>query len=516
MRTLDFVLYHALLFSSCAERLTARKSLLVIMSDELTKLTAAELAQLISACKISPVEVMEAHLSRAEELNPRLNAIVTFATDALERAREAEQLVMRGEAGGALHGVPVTIKDTIETAGLRTTSGSLLRADYIPARDASSVRRLKGAGAIVFGKTNVSEMALTYESDNPVFGCTNNPHDLSRTPGGSSGGEAAAVSACLSPLGLGSDLAGSIRIPAHFCGITGLKPTAGLIPVDGHFPACEGASALGVSVGPLARSVSDLELMFDALTTADGQSGNNFQDAQHKGASEREANRKALSGMRIAWFVDDGVAPVTEETRHAVEAAASAFSEFGCAIVDEHPPGVKQGFALWLKLFQGATADYVRSVYQHREGEAGAGVRAVIKSNASASQIAFEEALRERNHLRDQLLQWMGATPLIIAPVGSVPAFAHGTRKVFIGEGNARASPGAEEWTNVFRAFSFSQTFNVYGLPAVVVPVSRSEENLPIGVQIIGRPFEEKLVLAAARLLEEAFGGWQPPPALFH
>ncbi|MBA2339816.1 MAG: amidase [Pyrinomonadaceae bacterium] len=482
------------------------------MSDELTKLTAGELAQLIRARQISPVEVVQAHLDYAEKFNPLLNAIVTFAPDAMERARAAEQQVMRGEALGTLHGVPLTIKDTIETAGLLTTSGSRVRARFIPQRDASSVARLKRAGAIIFGKTNVSEMALTYESDNPVFGRSNNPHDVARTPGGSSGGCAAAVGACLSPAGLGSDLVGSIRVPAHFCGIAGLKPTAGVIPIDGHFPACEGAFALGASIGPLARRVRDLKLIFDALMQADERGRVITSDARQRHAEDHAAFEKELQGSRIGWYVEDGVAPVTKDTRRAIEMAARAFGEAGCVVVSERPPGIEQGFELCLRLFQGATADYVRAVYLNREEEAGAAARAVMKSKAVASQINYERALGERNVWRARLLEWMQTTPLIIAPVGSVPAFAHGTRKVFVEDESGKRARD-EEAMSVFRAFSFSQTFNVYGLPVAVVPVLRSEENLPIGVQIIGRPFEEQLVLAAARVVEEAFGGWQPPPA---
>ncbi|MBD0326454.1 MAG: amidase, partial [Pyrinomonadaceae bacterium] len=178
-------------------------------------------------------------------MNPSLNAVVTLAPDALEHARVAEEALMRGAVKGALHGVPVTVKDTIDTEGLRTTCGSLLRAENVPATDATAVARLKAAGAIVLGKTNTAEMALTYEADNAVFGRTNNPHDARRTSGGSSGGEAAAISAHLSPAGLGSDLMGSIRVPAHFCGIAGLKPTTGRVPSVGHTPPATGALSLG-------------------------------------------------------------------------------------------------------------------------------------------------------------------------------------------------------------------------------------------------------------------------------
>src|SRR6185436_19273018 len=195
-----------------------------------------EMASLIRAKQASPVEVMAAHLEQIERLNPDLNALVTLAPDALERARLAEADVMKGDEIGALHGVPLTIKDTIATAGVRTTSGSRLRQNYVPSEDAPAVKRLKAAGAIILGKTNTPEMAIPYETDNPLFGRTSNPYDRRLTCGGSSGGEAAAIAACMSPAGLGSDLSGSIRVPAHFCGIVGLRPTSGQISMQGHFP----------------------------------------------------------------------------------------------------------------------------------------------------------------------------------------------------------------------------------------------------------------------------------------
>src|SRR6266545_1597231 len=234
------------------------------MTDLCTRSTI-KLAELIREQKVSPVEVLQACLRRIEEINPQLNAIVTIAPDALEKAKEAETAIKRGEGLGPLHGVPLTIKDTIETAGLRTTSGSAMRAGFIPKRDAPAVARLKDAGAIVLGKTNAAEMAMDYTADNPVFGRTNNPYDLALTPGGSSGGEGAAIASCMSPAGIGSDLAGSIRIPAHFCGIVGLKPTVGRIPSTGQFPPATGPYSLGAVIGPMASSVNDLRLLFNVL-----------------------------------------------------------------------------------------------------------------------------------------------------------------------------------------------------------------------------------------------------------
>src|SRR5215813_947305 len=229
------------------------------MNTDIAYQSLGTIARLIKTREVSPVEVVEAHLEQISRLNPGLNAIVTIAPDVMERAKTAED--------GPLHGVPVTIKDTIETAGLLTTSGSKLRANYVPSTDAPAVARLKAAGAIILGKTNVAEMAMDYTADNPVFGRTIHPLNPALTPGGSSGGEAVAIATCMSPGGIGSDLAGSVRIPAHFCGICGLKPTTGRVPGEGQFPPSTGPYGLGAVIGPMARNVADLRLLFHALIT---------------------------------------------------------------------------------------------------------------------------------------------------------------------------------------------------------------------------------------------------------
>src|SRR6201989_282499 len=242
------------------------------MNDELTKLSAARAAELIRGGELSPVELAGAYLRRIESLNPQLNAIVTLAPDVLKRARKAEEAAVRGDSLGPLHGIPLTVKDTIDVRGVRTARGTRLESGRVPDEDAPAVARLRAAGAIILGKTNCAELALDYTSENQVFGRTNNPYDLARSPGGSSGGCAAAVAACLTSASLGSDLAGSIRIPAHFCGVAGLKPTAGRVPGQGHAPPLEGPHALGSSFGPLARSVEDLELLFGVLADDNAQS----------------------------------------------------------------------------------------------------------------------------------------------------------------------------------------------------------------------------------------------------
>lgn len=444
------------------------------------KMDLSRIAELIQRREVSPVEVVEAHLERIARLNPALNAIVTLAPDVMERAREAEAAVMRGEVVGALHGVPLTIKDTIETAGLRTTSGSKMRSDYVPQVDAPAVARLKAAGAIILGKSNAAEMAMDYTADNPVFGRTNHPlnHDL--TPGGSSGGEAVAISTYMSPGGLGSDLAGSVRIPAHFCGICALKPTTGRVPGELQFPPSIGPYSLGAVIGPLARNIGDLRLLFAAL------SKDPFERVSHD-----------LRGVRAAWYTDDGVAPVTDETARAVVAAAHALNDAGLIVEEQRPPHVERGNELWLKVFSRASVVQLRGLYKGREGEGGSFVSWRLGTADATPAPALDEYIAgwmERDRLREELVQWMETTPIIIAPVGATPAYPHDTLKVTV--------HGTTFGT--FKAFSYAQTFSVFNLPVVTVPAGKSNDGLPIGVQIAGPPFAEEMILAAAEIVENA------------
>lgn len=452
---------------------------------DLVEHSLTRLAQLIQSREVLPVEVAEAHLAQISKLNPQLNAVVTVAPDLLDRARAAEAAIILGENVGPLHGIPVTIKDTIETAGLRSTSGSSTRADFIPTRDASAVARLKAAGAIILGKTNPAEMAMDYTGDNPVFGRTNNPHDHSLTPGGSSAGEAVAIATCMSAGGIGSDLAGSIRIPSHFCGISGLKPTTGRIPGDGQFPPSIGPYSLGAVIGPMARSVTDLRLLLQVLT-------------------DSQSSAIELRGLRVVWYTDDGVTPVTSETRNAVKDAARALGDFGLEVEEERPPHVERGYDLWLKLFSRASVVQLRQVYSGHKDGAGSFVRwrlATADDTPSSTLDEYISAWMERDRLRLELLDWLKTTPLILAPVGATPAYAHDTLKVTVDDTTL----------GVFKAFSYSQTFNVFDLPVVTVPVSKTADGLPIGVQIIGPPLAEELVLSAAAVVERALGGWKKP-----
>ena len=437
-----------------------------------------EIVEAIKKREVSPVEVAQMHLERIAQLNPSLNAVVTMAPDVMELARVAEAAMMRRETLGALHGVPVTIKDTIETAGLRTTSGSTIRADYVPAIDAPAVARLRKAGAIVLGKTNAAEMAMDYNADNPVFGRTNHQLDPKLTPGGSSGGEAVAIATGMSPGGIGSDLAGSIRIPAHFCGIAGLKPTTGRVPGEGQFPPSTGPYALGAAIGPMARTVADLRLLFRVL-------------------SEDHGSQVNLKGLRAAWYRDDGIVPVTDDTARAVQAAARALEDEGFVTEERLPPHVERGNELWLKLFSRASVVQLRKAYAGREHEGGGFVSWRLATAEQIPPPTLDEYIAgwmERDRLREELLRWMETTPIIFAPVGSTPAFEHDTLKVTV----------RGETFGTFRAFTYAQTFNLFDLPAVTVPAGRSANGLPIGVQIVGRPNEEEWVLEVAEIVEAA------------
>src|ERR1043165_783152 len=430
-----------------------------------------ELAELIRKREVSAVEVVEAHLERISSLNPALNAIVTLNPRVIEDARSA---------AGELCGLPITVKDTIETAALRTTSGSRLRADYVPERDAPAVARLKAAGTVVLAKTNAAEMAMDYNADNPVFGRTVHPLDAKLTPGGSSGGEAVAIATHMSPGGLGSDLAGSIRIPAHFCGVCGLKPTTGRVPGEGQFPPSSGPYSLGAVIGPLARRVADLRLLFRAV------------------GDVRPVEGDLRKGLRFAWYGDDGIVPVTDETARAVKNAATALSDAGLIGEERRPPHVERGNELWLKLFSRASVVQLRQAYAGREDEGGSFVSWRLRTADDTPAPTLDEYIAnwmERDRLREELLRWMQTIPLIIAPVGATPAYEHNTLKVTV-KGSTMGT---------FRAFSYAQAFSVFDLPVVTVPVGRSPAGLPIGVQIAGPPFAEELVLAAAEIVEQVY-----------
>lgn len=477
---------------------------------ELTSWSAVEMAAQIRGKKISPVELAQAHVARIERLNPKLNAILSFnAERVLKDARAAEAAVMSGRNSGPLHGVPVTIKSCIDVAGLLCEAGSKLRAGYLAAQDAPLVARLRAAGAIILGNTNVPEMLMAYVTDNLLYGRTNNPWDLARSPSGSSGGEAAAIAACCSAAGVGSDGGGSIRVPAHFCGICGLKPTPGRIPSTGHFPPSLGPFAwLGV-VGPMARTVRDLELLLEVMAGPD--SG----DACAAPVAFRRVGEAEARKTRIGFFEEDGgmpakgpadsEQPATPETRAAVRAAAQALEQQGFEVVPFRPEGLEQIHKLWWTFFGSVAHMLVGPLVTGHESELSPVLKDYLEFAGSAAPLTAQSllnALLERDVCRGKWLAQMDNFPVLLCPVSNGPAFCHGDQGWV--KSGARAS--------FLDTMRFSQWFNLTGNPAAVVPAGRSPEGLPIGVQIVGRPYEEERVLAVAGKIEQALGGWQKPP----
>jgi Asp-tRNA(Asn)/Glu-tRNA(Gln) amidotransferase A subunit family amidase len=472
------------------------------MSD-LNFLSASNLADLIRRKEVSPVEVIEAHISRIEEVNPKLNAVVTTTFDsAREAARAAEQQLARGEVGGPLHGVPMTIKDTIDVAGVRTVAGTRLRESFVSESDALVVAKLKRAGAIILGKTNVPELAMDYRSENLVFGRTSNPWDLDRSPGGSSGGEAAAIASGCSAAGIGSDLGGSIRVPSHFCGIVGLKTTPGRVPSSGHFPPAVGPLALAASLGPLARRVEDLALLLNILA---GFDPSDSMSVALPFRAHRSSEEKGERWRRVMWYTDDGISPVTEATRLGVERAARALAGLGYEVEERTPRGLEQAFDLWFVWLGLAGVRGLLKLYEGREEMMGPLMRGLgrISESQDVTVEQYLHAWYRRDALRASVVNEMMDCPIILAPVVARPAFEHDHKGDFEIEGRR---------VEYLKAFSYSQAYNLLGLPVVVVPCGRSPEGLPIGVQVIGRPFEEEDVLVTAALLEESLGGYERPP----
>jgi amidase len=459
---------------------------------------ATELVRLVATGDISAVDLVRAHLERIERLNPVLNAFVDVRAErALAEARDQDAAAARGVARGPLGGLPVTVKSAIEVAGLRCETGSPVRRGIIAEHDAVVVSRLRAAGAVVIGTTNVAEMLMAYESENPLHGRTVSPWDVERTPGGSSGGESAAVAAGCSGGGIGSDGGGSIRVPAHFAGICGLKPTPGRIPGTGHQPPCLGPFSLLGVVGPMARTVADLYGMFAAIAGWDAG------DPMAAPLPIAPLDARPRTPTRVGFFEDDGRTAVTTETRAAVRAAATAAADAGYDVDEFRPGGLNRARELWEIFFCEIALLVLKEPMQGAEVELPI-LREFLRRGAPPARSAFDltVAWTDRDVVRAELLYEMETHRVLLCPVASVPAFRHGERS----------------WTfddrriGYLDAMSYTQWFNVLGLPAAVVPVGTSPEGLPIGVQVVGRAFEEELVLSVAAAIERGCGGYRPPP----
>jgi Asp-tRNA(Asn)/Glu-tRNA(Gln) amidotransferase A subunit family amidase len=472
------------------------------MTSSSPLLSAQEIAAQIRRKAVSPVDVARAHLDRIERLNPRLNAFVDCKPEAvLVQARDAEKAILRGDDLGPLHGVPVSIKSSIDVAGHLCEAGTRLRAGHIAAVDAPLVARLRAAGAVILGVTNAPELLMAWETDNLLYGRTNNPWDLTRTAGGSSGGEAAAIAAGLSAGGVGSDGGGSIREPAHFCGICGLKPTPGRIPSTGHFPKSGGPFALIGVVGPMARTVEDVRMLFEAMAGWDDG------DPCAAPVEAREIHESAVRAVPIGFFEDDGRTPVTPETRLAVSRAASLLLSCGFRVEPFRPEGLEEARQLWWEFFGTAGGMILGPMLRGHESELSPILRefhAWTNAEPAHTGESLLAAWLGRDEVREKILLQMRKYPVLICPTAAIPAFRHGEREWQV-DGKT---------VKYLDAWSYCEWFNLLGFPAVVVPMGYSGQGLPIGVQIIGRPWQEEVVLAVAAKLEKERGPWQAPPLL--
>jgi len=468
--------------------------------NDLTFLSAVAMAEQIRRKKISPVELADAHLAKIERLNPQLNALVHVDDERVGReAAAAEAAVMAGHELGPLHGVPISIKSSLAVAGYRWEAGTRLRQGYIAEEDAPLVARLRRAGAIVIGVTNTPEMLMAWETDNLLYGRTNSPWDVARTPGGSSGGEAAAIAAGMSAGGVGSDGGGSIRVPAHFSGICGLKPTPGRIPSTGHFPASGGPFAMIGVVGPMARTVADLRTMFEVMQGPDDG------DAFAAPVPVRWPSDDEVRRLRVGYFEDDGRTPVTAEIRAAVRTAADALRRAGFEVEPFRPGGLEEARLLWKKFFVKVGGTLIRPMFHGREHDISPTLRQFLEWSHAEPELSAESLLDawfRRDALRGEFLAQMRRYPILLCPAAAVPAFRHGERSWTI-DGQT---------VTYLDAWSYTEWFNLLGNPVAVVPVSHSAEGLPIGVQIVGWPWEEEQVLSVAAALERECRAWRTPP----
>jgi amidase len=448
--------------------------------------TLIELATAIAERRRSSREVVEGHLRRIEEVNPRLNAVVTLAADALDRADAADAALARGESLGPLHGVPITLKDSIDTAGLRTTAGTIGWRDRVPDRDATVARRLKAAGAIVVGKTNTPEFTWSDQTVNDVFGRTNNPWDLDRSPGGSSGGSAAIVAVGGSPLDIGSDTADSIRIPSHYCGVAGIKPTQGRVSRAGHNPAFHGIVGSWTQLGPIARSVDDLVLALSIIAGPDGR------DPHLQPIELRSPTDVAVKDLRVAFFTDNGITTPTPATIDVVRSAATALDDEGATITERLPPGIVDLATLWWPIVTADGHAWLRRLITSA-GTPGTGWYTWLDDNPIATTAELTKMLEQVDAARAALHEFMLDVDVIVSPAGPKPPFRH------------------DEADTDVNVDSYCEAHNLSGYPSLVVP-GGVRDGFPIGVQIVARPWREDVAFAAGKLVERALGGWQPPP----
>jgi|TARA_B100002003_G_scaffold251625_1_gene296337 amidase len=457
--------------------------------------SAVSLAQEIRNKKLGSEELVRQHLQRIEQINPKINAVVALADDAIEQAKRADKALAKGNPAGPLHGVPMTIKDCFDTAGVVSTWGTWGRKDHVPDEDATVVKRLKAAGAILIGKTNTPEFTLSFETHNNIHGFTNNPYDLNRSPGGSSGGAAAAIASGMTPFDIGTDYGGSIRVPSHCCGTVGIKPTSGSVPRTG---LCLPPGMLTDSlshVGPLARRVEDLRMLLPIIW------GPDTVDTRIASMPFPDPDSVELKGLKCMVMTDNGVVTPDKETIAAVEMAGKFLADAGLAVREDRLSGLADTTAVdggfWgvgaytaIKLLldaAGTKPDQYANNWFRQMDQAATGEVSAESLNGQLSR--FEQ-------FRSRLLQQMSQYDVLISPVNARPAQIHPT-------------PGGPPFPHAYAAYTI--VFDLTGWPSGVVRGGISPEGLPIGVQITANPWREDIVLAVMSHLEQVFPTFAPP-----
>lgn len=463
------------------------------VDDELLLAPAHRLAAAVRAREVSSRELLDGYLERIDRLNPRINSVVTLdverATAAAEAADAALVAAIRGgDDVGPLHGLPVTIKDAIETEGIRSTGGATELTDHVPAADAPAVARLKAAGAIVFGKTNVPRWSGDFQTFNDVFGQTNNPWDVTRTTGGSSGGAAASVAAGFTSFEVGTDIGGSVRIPSHCCGVFGLKPSFGVIPQRGYLDHVGGGlTDADINVfGPIARSARDLDVLLGVLA------GPEPERAVAWKLEVPAAGFDSLEGLRVGTWLDDPACPVDAEYGVLLRATADRLADAGAQVDAAHPPVTfGEQHALFTKLILPAISPSLPDEAAEVMG---------------GSHRAWLRAEEERARLRIVWAEWFTEHDVLLLPVMTVPAFRHDNesglqeRRILV-NGQERSLSDTIQWLGLI---------GVVGLPSAVVPIGRVG-GLPVGMQIVAPFLHDRRVVRAAELVDTVLGAYSPP-----
>jgi amidase len=456
------------------------------------RLMLAEMSRLIHARKLSPVDLLDAHLRQIEKLNQSINAFVEiFGEKAREQAKQAQE----STPNHPIHGIPLTIKDSLDVAGYPTLCGSRYRLGHRAAQDSTAAKKFKQAGAILLGKTNCPEFLANYETDNHITGRTNNPWNLERTAGGSSGGESAAIAARCSAGGIGSDGGGSVRIPAHFTGIAALKPTPGRVSAAGHYPAINHPGGLLGVVGPMARTAEDLRILFEALA------GYDIDDPFSAPVPLRPPN---LTGLKVGIMEQFYEVPVQDCMKNAVRKAASALEELKIPADPFMPKGLERAPNLWWFFFGELPAPLTRQIIATNPEDAhwtGTEFVNSIPIDPPITGKKVVENLAARDAMRASLIRQMEDYPVLLLPPCGVPAFRHQERRW----------ETSTKTIGLFQAMMPVTPFNLLGLPGLVIPFDMTDDGLPIGIQLVARPYEEELLLELAIQLEHVRGRFASP-----